>query len=43
MLVERHSRFAMLIRVRSKETEFVVAALSRHVRKLPVALKRSLT
>jgi IS30 family transposase len=29
-LVERHSRFAMLIRVRSKETEVVVAALSRH-------------
>jgi IS30 family transposase len=42
-LVERHSRFAMLIRVRSKETEVVVAALSRHVRKLPATLKRSLT
>jgi IS30 family transposase len=42
-LVERHSRFAMLIKVRSKETEVVVAALSRHVRKLPAALKRSLT
>jgi IS30 family transposase len=41
-LVERHSRFAMLIRVRSKETEVVVAALSRHVRKLPATLKRSL-
>ena len=42
-LVERHSRFAMLIKVRSKETDAVVAALSQHVRKLPSALKRSLT
>src|ERR1700691_4557797 len=42
-LVERHSRFAMLIKVPSKETEAVVAALSRHVRKLPATLKRSLT
>jgi IS30 family transposase len=42
-LVERHSRFAMLIKVRSKETEVVVAALSQHVRKLPTTLKRSLT
>jgi IS30 family transposase len=42
-LVERHSRFAMLIKVPSKETQAVVAALSRHVRKLPATLKRSLT
>jgi len=42
-LVERHSRFAMLIKVRSKETDAVVAALSQHVRKLPSTLKRSLT
>jgi IS30 family transposase len=42
-LVERHSRFAMLIKVPSKETEAVVAALTQHVRKLPAALKRSLT
>ena len=42
-LVERHSRFAMLIKVPSKETEAVVAALSQQVRKLPAALKRSLT
>jgi IS30 family transposase len=42
-LVERHSRFAMLIKVPSKETEAVVAALSRQVRKLPDTLKRSLT
>jgi IS30 family transposase len=42
-LVERHSRFAMLIKVRSKETEAVVTALSQHVRKLPATLRRSLT
>jgi IS30 family transposase len=42
-LVERHSRFAVLIKVPGKETEVVVAALSRHVRKLPATLRRSLT
>ena len=42
-LVERHSRFAMLIKVPSKETEAVVAALSQHVRKLAATLRRSLT
>jgi IS30 family transposase len=42
-LVERHSRFLMLIKVPSKETEAVVVALSKHVRKLPTALRRSLT
>ena len=42
-LVERHSRFAMLIKVPSKDTAVVVAALSRHVRKLPPTLRRSLT
>src|SRR5215469_16290081 len=42
-LVERHSRFLMLIKVPGKETEAVVAALSQHVRKLPVTLRRSLT
>jgi len=42
-LVERHSRFAMLIKVPSKETDVVVAALSRQVRKLPATLRRSLT
>jgi IS30 family transposase len=34
-LVERHSRFTILVKVPSKDTETVVAALSRHVRKLP--------
>ena len=42
-LVERHSRFLMLIKVPGKETAVVVAALSKHVRKLPVTLRRSLT
>jgi transposase, IS30 family len=42
-LVERHSRFLMLIKVRSKDTAVVVAALSKRVRKLPATLRRSLT
>src|ERR1019366_9296186 len=42
-LVERHSRFTALVKVPSKDTTAVVAALSRHVRKLPASLRRSLT
>src|SRR6202044_3771880 len=42
-LVERHSRFCMLVKVPGKGTATVVAALSRHVRKLPATLRRSLT
>ena len=42
-LVERHSRFLMLLKVPSKDTAVVVAALSKHVRKLPATLRRSLT
>ena len=42
-LVERQSRFAMLIKVPSKDTAVVVTALSRHIRKLPATLRRSLT
>ena len=42
-LVERHSRLLMLIKVPGKETAVVVAALSKHVRKLPATLRRSLT
>ena len=34
-LVERHSRFCMLVKVPGKDTTTVVAALSRHVRTLP--------
>ena len=43
MLVERHSRFCMLVKVPGKDTTTVVAALSRHVRALPATLRRSLT
>jgi IS30 family transposase len=42
-LVERHTRFAMLLKVPSKDTASVVAALGKHVRKLPQELRRSLT
>ena len=42
-LVERHTRFAMLIKVPSKDTATVVGALARHVRRLPAQLRRSLT
>jgi IS30 family transposase len=42
-LVERHSRFCMLVKVPGKDTATVVAALSQHVRQLPAALRRSLT
>jgi IS30 family transposase len=42
-LVERHSRFTMLVKVPGKDTEAVVQALSRQVRKLPANLRRSLT
>ena len=42
-LVERHSRFCMLVKVPGKDTTTVVAALSRHVRTLPATLRRSLT
>jgi transposase, IS30 family len=42
-LVERHSRFTMLVKVLGKDTASVVTALSTHVRHLPAALRRSLT
>ena len=42
-MVERHSRFTMLVKVPSKDTTTVVAALSKHVLKLPATLRRSLT
>jgi IS30 family transposase len=42
-LVERHTRFVMLLKIPSKDTATVVATLARHVRKLPSALRRSLT
>jgi IS30 family transposase len=42
-LVERYSRFVMLVKVHGKDTATVVAALSRHVLQLPATLRRSLT
>lgn len=42
-LVERHTRFAMLIKVDGKDTESVVGALAKQVRRLPTQLRRSLT
>ncbi len=42
-LVERQTRFAMLLKVPSKDTATVVAALGKHVSKLPQQLRRSLT
>ncbi len=42
-LVERKSRFTMLVRVAGKDTETVVRALTRQVRRLPAELRKSLT
>jgi len=42
-LVERHSRFTALVKVRNRDTAAVVAALSRQIRRLPTSLRRSLT
>jgi IS30 family transposase len=42
-LVERATRYVMLIKVNSKETDEVVGALAKQIRKLPQELKRSLT
>jgi IS30 family transposase len=41
-LVERHARFVMLLKIPSKDTTTVVAALAKHVRKLPSELRRSI-
>jgi IS30 family transposase len=42
-LVERHSRYTMLVKVEGKDTASVVSALSREIRTLPRELWRSLT
>jgi len=42
-LVERRSRFVALVKVPSKDTAAVVAALTRHVRRIPASLRCSLT
>jgi len=42
-LVERHTRYVMLVKVTSKDTQTVVSALTRHAKKLPTELYKSLT
>lgn len=42
-LVERQSRFTVLVKVTGKDTKTVVTALKKHIRKLPAELRRSLT
>ena len=42
-LVERHTRYAMLVKVAGKDTETVITALIKHARKLPQELYQSLT
>ncbi|SAL86532.1 transposase [Caballeronia arvi] len=42
-LVERHSRYALLVKVAGKDTSSVTQALIRRIKKLPVELRRSLT
>ena len=42
-LVERNTRFTMLAKIPRKDTTTVVAALAKHIRKLPEELRRSLT
>jgi IS30 family transposase len=42
-LVERHTRYVMLVKVKGKDTETVISALIKHAQKLPVELYKSLT
>lgn len=42
-LVERHSRYVLLVRVRGKDTDNVVTALAKQVKRLPAGLMSSLT
>lgn len=42
-LVERHSRFVMLVKVDDSKTSTVIAALIKHAQKLPKELYKSLT
>lgn len=42
-LVERQSRFTMLVQIDGKDTESVISALCREVNKLPLELKKTLT
>jgi IS30 family transposase len=42
-LVERRTRYAMLVKVSGKDTDTVITALIKHARKLPEELYKSLT
>jgi IS30 family transposase len=42
-LVERHTRYVMLVKVKGKDTETVINALIKHAHKLPQELYKSLT
>ena len=42
-LVERHTRYVMLVRVKGKDTETVISALIKHAHRLPTELYKSLT
>jgi IS30 family transposase len=42
-LVERHSRFVMLVKLPGKDTATVINALSSQMKRLPLELRRSLT
>lgn len=42
-LVERSSRYVMLVKLPARDSATVIKALSAHIRKLPVELRRSLT
>ena len=42
-LVERHTRYVMLAKVASKDTQTVIAALIKQAKKLPSELYKSLT
>ena len=42
-LVERHTRYVMLVKIARKDTQTVVDALIKHARKLPQELHTSLT
>jgi len=42
-LVERQTRYVMLVKVTSKDTQTVVSALTKHAKKLPTELYKSLT
>lgn len=42
-LVERHSRYVMLVKLKNKDSEQVARALGKHVLKLPSTLRRSIT